>query len=141
MTAAPLADLLANSGPRVTFWQCIIRTHSQRRGVVTVERDEDGTARCTYPGCEVTSVETTRYARAAAEVATERAAATLTALAELVAPQWRHVETDLPDVPMYAWVAGRNWAIDRVREVLAAGSVPGSRPIRGTIDADERSRP
>lgn len=71
----------------------------------------------------------------------EEARATLAAVAQLVAPQWRHVATDLPDVPMEAWVAGRNWALDRVREVLAAGSVPGSRPIRGTIDADERSRP
>lgn len=127
--------------PRVTFWQCIIRAHAERRGVVTVVRDDDGTARCTYPGCEVTSVETTRYARAAAEVATERAAATLTALAELVAPQWRHVETDLPDVPMYAWVAGRNWAIDRVREVLAAGGVPVSRPNDETLDASDHTTP
>lgn len=45
--------------------------------------------------------------------------ARLEAVAALVAPQWRTIPTDLSDVPMEAFVDGRNWMIDLIRHALS----------------------
>lgn len=42
----------------------------------------------------------------------------------LVAPQWRSIPNDLPDVTVEAFVAGRNWMIDRIREALDTRVTP-----------------
>lgn len=43
----------------------------------------------------------------------------LSKVRELVAPQWRKVPVEvIPDSPVMAFREGRNWMIDRIREVL-----------------------